>query len=78
MDTGAIFILLALMILVAMYLAQPYLEKQAKGISSKELKLSALYAERDQAISALKELEFDKSLGKVPEDDFVPQRIALM
>ena len=78
MDIGAIFILLALTILVAMYLAQPYMEKRAKMVSVEELELSALFAKRDDAIDALKELEFDNTLGKVPADDYPIQRAELM
>jgi hypothetical protein len=78
MDIGAIFILLALVILVAMYLAQPYLERQAKSVSTEELELSTLYAKRDHVVSALKELEFDNALGKVPEGDYPIQREELM
>ncbi len=78
MDIGAIFILLALTILVAMYLAQPYMDRRAKVVSAEELELSALFAERDRAISALKELEFDNSLGKVPAEDYRLQRAELM
>ena len=78
MDIGAIFILLALTILIAMYLAQPYMEWRAKVVSAEELELSALFAERDRAISALKELDFDNSLGKVPAEDYPIQRANLL
>jgi len=78
MDIGAVFILLALLILVALYLAQPYMERSATRVSASELELSALLAERDNAINALKELEFDHELGKVPEEDYPMQRAELM
>ncbi len=78
MDIGALFILLALVIVIAMYLAQPYMERSVVLVSAEELELSALFAKRDQAISSLKELEFDNSLGKVPEEDYPRQREELM
>ena len=78
MDIGALFILLALVIVIAMYLAQPYMERSVALVSADELELSALFAKRDQAINSLKELEFDNSLGKVPEDDYPRQRETLM
>ena len=78
MDIGALFILLALTILVAMYLAQPYMERRAKIVSADELELSALFAKRDDAIDALKELEFDNTLGKVPAEDYPIQKAELM
>ena len=78
MDIGAIFILLALIIVISMYLAQPYMEKRTQIVSASELELSALFAKRDQTISALKELELDNSLGKVPADDYPAQHAYLM
>jgi len=78
MDIGAIFVLLALLILLAMYLAQPYMEKRAKVVSDEELELSALFAERDHAINALKELDFDNALEKVPAEDYPIQRAELL
>ena len=78
MDIGAIFILFALVILVAMYLAQPYMERRTKVVSAEELELSTLFAKRDHVVSALKELEFDNTLGKVPEEDYPLQREELM
>ena len=78
MDIGALFILLALIIIITMYLAQPYMERRAQVVSADEIALSTLLAKRDQAISALKELEFDNSLGKVPEEDYPIHREALM
>ena len=78
MDIGAIFILLALSILIAMYLAQPYLERRAKTVSDEEAALSALYAERDRAIHALKELELDNALEKMPEEEYARQRGILL
>jgi len=78
MDIGAIFVLLALLILIAMYLAQPYMEKRAKVVSAKELELSALFAKRDDAINALKELDFDNALGKVPAEEYPLQRANLL
>jgi len=78
MDIGAIFILLALLILVVLYLAQPYMERNATLASEIEVELSELLAERDNAINALKELEFDYELGKIPEGDYPAQRATLM
>lgn len=78
MDIGAIFILLALLILVALFLVQPYLERRTTRVSENELELSALLAARDNAIAALKELEFDHELGKIPEEDYPKQRETLL
>ncbi|MCF6278647.1 MAG: zinc-ribbon domain-containing protein [Anaerolineales bacterium] len=78
MDIGALFLLLALLTLVAMFLAQPFMERQAKIVSAEELEYSALLAKRDHYINALKELDFDYSLGKIPEEDYPTQRAELL
>ena len=39
---------------------------------------SGLLAERDRLLNALKELEFDHVLGKVPEAEYPQQRASLM
>ena len=78
MDIGAIFLLLALLTLVAMYLAQPFLERRAKVVSAEELELSSLLSERDRYINALKELDFDHALGKIPAGEYPAQREDLL
>jgi hypothetical protein len=78
MDIGAIFILLALSILIAMYLAQPYLERRAQTVSAEEATLSSLYAERDRTINALKELDLDNALEKIPAEEYTQQRALLL
>ena len=78
MDIGALFLTLAVAILVAMFLAQPYLERRTKMVSTEELELSQLLAERDRYINALKELDFDYDMGKIPEDEYPPQRANLL
>ncbi len=35
-------------------------------------------AERDRVINALQELDFDFKLGKIPQEDYPPQRAALL
>ena len=78
MDIGAIFLTLAITTLVAMYLAQPYLERRTKIVSAEELEHSYLLAERDRYINALKELDFDHEMGKVPEEEYPSQRAELL
>ncbi len=78
MDIGAIFILLALLILITMYLAQPYLEREATTVSEAETALSALYAERDRTIHALKELALDNELEKISAEEYTRQRTLLL
>ena len=78
MDIGALFLTLAITTLVAMYLVQPYLERRTKIVSAEEFEHSHLLAERDRYINALRELDFDNELGKIPEESYPTQRAELL
>jgi len=81
MDIGSIFFLLALLILVIFFIAQPFLSRQrvpARPHGHAKQQASLLRAERARVIQALQELDFDYSLGKVPEEDYPAQRNALL
>ena len=74
MDIGSIFLLLALVLLVMVFIARPVLEHKGNVISQEEHELSSLLAERDRTLNALQELDFDHILGKIPEEDYPVQR----
>ena len=78
MELTAIFFSLAVLILVAMYLYSPFMERRARRVTEEEHELSALMAERDRVINSLQELDFDFKLGKVPEEDYPVQRASLL
>ncbi len=78
MELTAIFFSLAVLILVAMYLYAPFMERRARRVTEEEHELSALMAERDRVINSLQELDFDFKLGKVPEEDYPEQRASLL
>lgn len=78
MDLGSIFLIVALLALVAAFLARPFFEDQARGVSVAEHDLSALLAEREQLLDALLELDFDNTLGKIPENVYAEQREMLV
>ena len=78
MDLGSIFLILGLLILVIMFISQPFFEKQSAAVSQTEHDLSALLAERDRILNALQELDFDFALGKIPEAEYPAQRVALV
>lgn len=78
MDIGSIFLILALLILVVFYVGRPIIEGKAVHVSAEEHDFSMLLAERDRVINALNELEFDNTLGKVPEEDYPVRRQALL
>jgi hypothetical protein len=78
MELTAIFFSLAILILVAIYLYAPFMERRARRVTEEEHELSALMAERDRIINTLQELDFDFKLGKIPEDDYPVQRRTLL
>lgn len=78
MDLGAILLLVALLLGVGLYLAAPLFDKRAHRTSADTQEISSLMAERDRVINALQELDFDFKLGKIPEEDYLPQRTDLL
>ncbi len=78
MDLGSIFLIVALLALVAAFLARPFFEDGAQGVSAAEHDLSALLAEREQLLDALLELDFDNTLGKIPDGIYTEQRELLV
>ena len=75
---GSIFLILAVLIGVALYLAQPFLDSRARRMTSETRETSALLAERDRVVNALQELDFDFKLNKIPAEDYPIQRAALL
>ena len=75
---GSIFLILAVLIGVALYLAQPFLDRRARRMTSETRETSALLAERDRVVNALQELDFDFKLNKIPAEDYPVQRAALL
>jgi NADH pyrophosphatase NudC (nudix superfamily) len=78
MQLTAIFFTLAILILVAIYLYAPFMERRARHVTAEEHELSTLMAERDRVINSLQELDFDFKLGKIPEEDYPTQRATLL
>src|SRR5512147_2040622 len=78
MQITAIFFTLAILILVALYLYAPFMERRARRVTEEEHELSALMAERDRVINSLQELDFDFKLGKIPAEDYPEQRAELL
>jgi hypothetical protein len=85
MDLGSTFLALALLILIGMFITRPFFETQSLPKPEKsgkeeaqEHQRSALLAERDRLLTALQELDFDNTLGKIPEEEFPQQRQNLM
>ncbi len=78
MELTATLISLALLILIAVYLYAPFMQRRARRVTEEEHELSALLAERDRVINSLQELDFDYKLGKIPEEDYPVQRATLL
>lgn len=78
MDIGAILLFLAVLVVTALFIARPFLEKRQPAVAAGGHELSSLMAERDSIIMALQELDFDNSLGKIPAEDYPQQRAALL
>jgi hypothetical protein len=77
MDLGAIFLLLTVLILVAMFVARPFTGRP-RALTGGDPTLSTLLVERDRVLNALQELDFDYILGKIPAEDYPAQRKKLV
>ena len=78
MDLGSILLILALLIIVIFLISRPFIQTASldsyAAVDQEEHEISELLAERDQVIDALRELEFDNAIGKIPEEDYPHQR----
>ncbi|MDI6769020.1 MAG: zinc ribbon domain-containing protein [Anaerolineales bacterium] len=78
MDIGVIFLLLALLILVALFVARPFMQRAPAPQMDDAHIVSALLVERDRILNALQEIDFDYTLGKIPAEDYPVQRANLL
>jgi hypothetical protein len=82
MDIGSIFLFLALLILVGIFVTRPLFDRKTVVVdpNSAEIQheLSALMAERDRILTSLEELDFDHIMGKIPAEDYPVQRALLL
>jgi len=78
MDIGSLLLILGLLLLVALFIARPLLEKRSVAVSQEEHELSAMLAERYRLLNSLQELDFDYALGKIPEEEYPAQRSLLV
>lgn len=77
MDIGSIFLTLAVLILVGLFVSVPFFQKQVILVPE-EHEVSGLLAENERVLNALQELDFDNALGKIPAEDYPGMRSALM
>jgi hypothetical protein len=82
MEIGSIFLILALLLVVGLFVGRPLFDSKEERLipasDSSDHQRSALLAERDRVLNALSELDFDYTLGKIPEEDYPPQRTVLL
>lgn len=77
MALGSLLLFLALLIIVALILARPFMEGQAEQGASVDER-SPWLAERERILDALAELDADWQLGKIPEEIYTTQREQLL
>jgi hypothetical protein len=78
MELAAVFLLLIVLILVVFFVSLPLFNKQRIHVIKNNQDLSSLQAEHERLLTALQELEFDHSLGKIPAEDYPIQRSELL
>lgn len=77
MDIGSLLLGLALGLLILLVVVQPLADRS--GVREKKTsETDVLIAEREQLLTALRDLDFDHATGKITDDDYVPQRAQLM
>ncbi len=79
MEISSLLMLFAVLLLVGLFVARPFYEKRKIArVTADDHILSSLMAERDRLITALQELDFDNTLGKIPAEDYPTQRALLL
>ena len=86
MDLGSLFLILAGVLLAAVIITRPFLDRKVetaplieqKIAGQKEHQRSSLLAERDRLLNTIQELDFDFALGKIPVEDYPAQRELLI
>lgn len=78
MELGSIFLILAVLVIVGIYLYAPLTQRGRRAPTDNTHEVSTLKAERDRVINSLQELDFDFKLGKIPSEDYPEQRASLL
>jgi len=77
MDLASLLLAAALILLVVMFIARPFMERINLG-ERQPTRAETLAAERETVVVALRELDFDHATGKIAEEDYAAQRAALV
>lgn len=78
MEIGSVLILMAILLPVVAYLAQPILTGQGVVVSKRDRRLSTLEAERERLLAYIQEMDMDNSMGKIPQEDYEAERTLLL
>ena len=78
MELSSIFLVLAVVIIVFVYLYAPFTTRTRRARINETHEISSLKAERDRVINSLQELDFDFNLGKIPAGEYPDQRAFLL
>jgi NADH pyrophosphatase NudC (nudix superfamily) len=78
MDIGSIFLILALLVPVLIFIGRPLFEQNLNTRTQGRQVISTLLAERDQLVATIQELDDDFNLGKVPSENYSSQRLGLL
>ncbi len=78
MEPAAIFLLLIVFAFIVLFVSRPFFERRRVRAAESGHELSSLLAERERLLTALQELDFDQSLGKIPAEDYPIQRAELL
>ena len=78
MEIGSIFLILALLIPVVIYISRPLIERSSTSGNYPQHDISNLLAERDHVVATIQELDDDYNLGKIPPDNYPAQRLTLL
>jgi len=78
MELSAFLLTLAVLVLVAAFLYEPFFKGYGQRVTTEERELSALLAERERTLNSLQELDFDFKLGKIPAEEYPTQRANLL
>ena len=78
MNLGAIFVGLALVVLVISFVISPFREKTSRKLAPAASNDANPASQREQVILALRDLDFDYQTEKIGEDDYARTRTQLL
>ncbi|MGA2504462.1 MAG: zinc ribbon domain-containing protein [Anaerolineales bacterium] len=78
MEPVALLLLVILLGLIVLFVTRPFFKRQRVHAAENNREMSSLLAERERLLTALQELDFDQSLGKIPAEDYPTQRALLL